>query len=1003
MRSLLFAGVSALAVMSSLWFAAGTAAEVESPLLQPQEVVLSVAAMVILLGISQAYLLFRSAFYAVGHEDSGRNWLRRRRSLLADSSSSDRRRVLVTRIAFWAFEYLLSSSLFVVALLLSGAVMAVTVLSATTDAVVSIDVDLLVGLIPLSVVVAASAVGRLFVAAALFPSPAVGRRVVALGSLPADPPSIRSLRNLRARKILKRLLDPTFIPIFALAAALAALPALGIDGVALGVLVTVAVGHLAVTTLRLFTSSRTWWRSLIRASGAGSGAPTAAFPRNTLPPTQRTLVEIVTPIGPNSPINELSGLLSDHRFLEAAPVRWTVVTDPERLEEVGEFLRSTFALHGAARALERVNVIASKFPKAGPKRTLGARGSTAPFVVFVDSDDRIDVSRLVAAVSAALSLPKALQAVHLFPFYLQTAEGLNLRKPRAHAYAPLVHHHCARLWPSGLFQSGAATYGSQDFEDAIFTLELADSLDHHRHLSAETAFLTYADHRQDAVRLTRAYKDSSHLMRSLSDRAIAEAERRIPPKSSPRERALVDVMVGRTAAEVAWSRGPMLDGLASNLDEFQRYRCYRPDSEIDEDQIASSIVGVRKRSNLDREAGIDRGLIKFILDELASRRPRTPMLRDANCLQRDADQQLGLFVGLMNAESAKLRTHETAPTVFYNLPGAEYALSRRAMSFFIRAPHFQLEVDGSLPVGVVEFSDPGSKSRSKLGSFELDRLMSSKLLRLWDRFYPTFNQVEQAHASVVLHSMAMRAEVSTVRLVATGPSSGASLDDHEGDNTVLTICCNSWVRQPDRMARMGAKILTAGDPIFHAGPSEYAQQFRADVVSWLRRDSEHLFVTVSRDIAIYLAEMPEDVHNQIIAPVFDAALDPNQSVPIETGRVQPYPNVMTLLMLPMAELFQPSEIQLFGFDGGLRGAEKYWDYDPEANYSDQLQQAVRAWHPEFFRVDYQGYRDDHDSHVESWTDRLAAQGITLRAAAPSNIPAVNAAFELGSIVGRSSQ
>jgi hypothetical protein len=251
--------------------------------------------------------------------------------------------------------------------------------------------------------------------------------------------------------------------------------------------------------------------------------------------------------------------------------------------------------------------------------------------------------------------------------------------------------------------------------------------------------------------------------------------------------------------------------------------------------------------------------------------------------------------------------------------------------------------------------------------------------------------------------MAMRAEVSTVRLVATGPSSGASLDDHEGDNTVLTICCNSWVRQPDRMARMGAKILTAGDPIFHAGPSEYAQQFRADVVSWLRRDSEHLFVTVSRDIAIYLAEMPEDVHNQIIAPVFDAALDPNQSVPIETGRVQPYPNVMTLLMLPMAELFQPSEIQLFGFDGGLRGAEKYWDYDPEANYSDQLQQAVRAWHPEFFRVDYQGYRDDHDSHVESWTDRLAAQGITLRAAAPSNIPAVNAAFELGSIVGRSSQ
>lgn len=266
------------------------------------------------------------------------------------------------------------------------------------------------------------------------------------------------------------------------------------------------------------------------------------------------------------------------------------------------------------------------------------------------------------------------------------------------------------------------------------------------------------------------------------------------------------------------------------------------------------------------------------------------------------------------------------------------------------------------------------------------------MLRLWDRCYPSLTEVERARAQIVLQGLRERLRPAIVRLVGTGPSSSAAVrTGTEGAGTV-TICCNSWVRHPEAMTRMGAKIITAGDPIFHAGPSEYAREFRADATAWLRADPEHLLVTVSRDIGVYLAEFPVDVHDQITAVAFEPRLDPETFVPIESGRVQPFPNVLTLLMLPLAQLLRPAEVHLYGFDGGAQGAEEYWKYAAEANYSPELQQTVRDWHPEFFRLDYDEYRDAHSDHVALWLRHLADSGITARAGAPSNIPAIDAAF-----------
>ena len=999
MRSLSIGGASALAAAVAAYFVISTAVDSDHGLLAPEAIAFAVLIATLLLAVNHAYLLLRSVAYSSGRIDAGRSWVARRRELVDGPFFSGGVRNVAKRIAFFGSHLLLSTRATVV---ISGAAIAalsLVLVAAATETTMSATAGLLVALVPFGIVIVATTVARAAVGAVVLAEPGgVARPLVRYGKLPATPPSVRSVRSFGIAAVAAHLADPFQVVLLLAAVAVPVMAAVGFDGIELGLVAGLLVLDLAITNLVLFRGSRGWWRRLVRKQPGRAGPnEQVTFPRGTLPLTQRTMIDIVTPIGPASPVSELGGVLADHRGLVAAPVRWTVVTDPGRVDEVQDFLRSLFEMHGCPDASARVRAIACDFPEAGPKRNLGAQQATAPFVTFIDADDRLDVARLVAALNSALARDKALQSTHLFPFYLQRTEGLEMRVPRTLHEAAITHHHCARLWPSGIFRSGVASYGSVDFEDAILTLEMAGTIDHCLNKSSETAFLTYADHKQEPSRLTRVYKDSSHLLRHLSEQGAAEAANQPLPDPSPRERALVDVAIGRVAAEVAWRGAVPLERLALSLAEFAPYRGVRESVEVPVERIASSIEGVRARIHAELHEGYDRGLVTYIRDELAAKVPCTTMLVADGSELAQAERQLALMVGLMNADVMRSRSQSNAPTVFFNLAGDGLAASRRAIQFFLRQPHFRLEADPSIPSGSVEILDPATKSRSRLGDFTTDRLMSSRLLRLWDRFYPSMNEVEQARAHIILESIGVRTEASVVRLVAMGPSSGSSLDPSSVGPGVVTICCNSWVRQPERMAAMGAKILTAGDPIFHAGPSEYAHRFRADLASWLRADREHVFVTVARDIAIYLAELPPDVHDQVVAPVFDSVIDAGKPFSIATGRVQPYPNVMTLLMLPMAELLQPREVHLFGFDGGAKDAEEYWKYDPETNYSEELQQTVRTWHPEFFRVDYQEYRDHHNDHVSSWLTRLTEQEIGVRAAAPSSIPAVDAAFEPGAV------
>ncbi len=82
------------------------------------------------------------------------------------------------------------------------------------------------------------------------------------------------------------------------------------------------------------------------------------------------------------------------------------------------------------------------------------------------------------------------------------------------------------------------------------------------------------------------------------------------------------------------------------------------------------------------------------------------------------------------------------------------------------------------------------------------------------------------------------------------------------------IVCNSIVRNAPLLDKLNPIALMASDPIFHAGPSTYAQAFRQSLVACMAERDFHLFVPW-RDYAVYLNYMPEEFHERTIGvPLF---------------------------------------------------------------------------------------------------------------------------------------
>jgi hypothetical protein len=83
------------------------------------------------------------------------------------------------------------------------------------------------------------------------------------------------------------------------------------------------------------------------------------------------------------------------------------------------------------------------------------------------------------------------------------------------------------------------------------------------------------------------------------------------------------------------------------------------------------------------------------------------------------------------------------------------------------------------------------------------------------------------------------------------------------------------------------------------------------------------------------------------------------------------------------------DVRIAGADGRQPTENYFWQHNRTLQYSDELMRTVFDSHPAFFRDrDYTDYYDQYCSDVEDLAQLAEARGKTVRAAAPSWIPAL---------------
>lgn len=219
-------------------------------------------------------------------------------------------------------------------------------------------------------------------------------------------------------------------------------------------------------------------------------------------------------------------------------------------------------------------------------------------------------------------------------------------------------------------------------------------------------------------------------------------------------------------------------------------------------------------------------------------------------------------------------------------------------------------------------------------------------------------------------------------LVGTGPSARRALDHDLSDG--VRIVCNTVVLDDELMAHVRPDILAFADPIFHFGPSTYAQRFQEAVVAQAAKH-EFAIVTTERNVPLLRAHAPEIAERVIGLRQGNASWPDNLDLRAHPA-VRPYPNVLTMLMLPVAATMA-RQIALIGFDGRDPRDDYFWRHGSTVQLDQELKD-IRLVHPGFFDLDYANYYDEHIAATERLFASLEERGTGIRPMTESYIPAL---------------
>jgi hypothetical protein len=221
-----------------------------------------------------------------------------------------------------------------------------------------------------------------------------------------------------------------------------------------------------------------------------------------------------------------------------------------------------------------------------------------------------------------------------------------------------------------------------------------------------------------------------------------------------------------------------------------------------------------------------------------------------------------------------------------------------------------------------------------------------------------------------------------IAVFGTGPSLSVAIkESFEG---VDTIAANSMVKNIGLLDHLRPKLFVCADPIFHAGVSTYAEEFRQQLRYALHRYCCPLVVP-ERDLHIYHQYFQGDAIEVIPVPLVKKEL-PNYSM-TNNFSVTSTGNVLTLFLLQIAFSFV-DEVEIFGCDG--RPAEQnsyFWGHDKSAQFNERIDDIKRA-HPGFFDIDYDDYYNEHCNTLEKWLAYAESLGKQARSRSFSYIDAL---------------
>ncbi len=241
-----------------------------------------------------------------------------------------------------------------------------------------------------------------------------------------------------------------------------------------------------------------------------------------------------------------------------------------------------------------------------------------------------------------------------------------------------------------------------------------------------------------------------------------------------------------------------------------------------------------------------------------------------------------------------------------------------------------------------------------------ERHASSFYLKLAEHF-PYEIDIWKGQSQDIFSKIIKKCKSEKGYIFGTGPNL-ESVNDHNFSDGVA-IACNSMVRNKKLMDRLTPPIIVMADPIFHAGPSSYAAEFRKYLVKALDDYNSYLVVP-QRDYHIYRAYLPERFHNRISGIPYKSQNNPNLDLSKEFY-VTSTANIMTLFLIPLAStLFK--EVGMAGFDGRpMNENEYFWKHDEASQFTNHLDKIKEA-HPAFFDINYDDYYNEHCKILERW-------------------------------------